>query len=283
MKRAVVFMIIFCQSVVLFSQFEIKANLEVESDKEHAIKAVSNNAYGIFASGETGVWDIAAGKEGYGVYGHAGFGLAGVYGYANRDSRDGVVGWADGSAGEGLVGVGTGDGGKGIFGRALDKAEWAAYLWGGKGVIVRPRLSIENHDPQYPIHAGNLGQGNGNGAHLTDGGSWVSGSSRSFKENFETVDPHEVLAKVANLDITSWHYKKSKEGMHLGPMAEDFYAAFGLGDSDKYIESVDADGIALSCIQALIDRIRDLEIRYQELSHFNKEIQKEIQNLETKH
>lgn len=283
MRKSVLFIIIlFSPVVAIYSQFDIQANLEVEADKEHAILATSTQAYGVFASGQTGIWSIAQGKEGSGVYGHAGFGLYGVQGYANRDNQDGVVGWATGATGEGIVGIGSGENGKGIFGRALDKAEWAAYLWGGKGVIIRPRLSIENHDPQYPIHAGTLGQGNGNGAHLSDGGSWVSGSSRSIKENFEKIDPQEILSKVAQLNLTSWHYRNSNEGIHLGPMAEDFYAAFGLGDSDKYIASVDADGIALASIQALLQRIKQMEIRYDQLFSSYQELLVKFDGLQFK-
>ena len=42
-------------------------------------------------------------------------------------------------------------------------------------------------------------------------------------------------------------------------MAQDFYAAFGLGESDKGIDTVDADGVALAAIQGLNAVLMDKE------------------------
>lgn len=92
---------------------------------------------------------------------------------------------------------------------------------------------------------------NGNGAHLTAGGAWTNGSSREFKEDFEPVDGGEVLRRVVALPIQTWRYRGSEEGRHIGPMAEDFAQSFGLGAGDRYIATVDADGVALAAIQGL--------------------------------
>jgi hypothetical protein len=77
------------------------------------------------------------------------------------------------------------------------------------------------------------------------------GSSRSFKENFAPLDPSEVLAKVVELPISRYNFKADPDTPHVGPMAEDFYAAFGLGAGDKHIALNDLSGVALSAIQAL--------------------------------
>ena len=90
---------------------------------------------------------------------------------------------------------------------------------------------------------------------MTAGGTWTNGSSRTSKEAFEPVDPEAVLAKVAALPVQRWRYRDSDEGAHLGPMAEDFHAAFGLGASDAYIATIDADGVALAAIQGLQQRL----------------------------
>ena len=90
-----------------------------------------------------------------------------------------------------------------------------------------------------------------NGAHLTTGGTWTNGSSRAFKHAFETIDVSEVLARVVALPVSRWQYRESGEGVHLGPMAEDFAEAFGLGGSTQHISTVDADGVALAAIQGL--------------------------------
>lgn len=89
------------------------------------------------------------------------------------------------------------------------------------------------------------------GAHLTAGGTWTNGSSRTFKHAFEAIDVGDVLARVIALPLSRWQYKGSTEGEHLGPMAEDFAAAFGLGSSPQHIGTVDADGVALAAIQGL--------------------------------
>jgi hypothetical protein len=90
-----------------------------------------------------------------------------------------------------------------------------------------------------------------NGANLTTGGVWTNGSSRTFKQDFTAIDPTALLGKVIDLPITTWHYKNSDEGWHMGPMAEDFYAAFGLGGDDKHIGTVDSGGVALAAVQGL--------------------------------
>ena len=84
-------------------------------------------------------------------------------------------------------------------------------------------------------------------------------SDRNLKENFETVDPQAVLDRVNELEISRWVYKQRRDKPHMGPMAQDFHAAFGLGGSEKRIATVDADGVALASIQALTQRLEDRE------------------------
>ena len=74
----------------------------------------------------------------------------------------------------------------------------------------------------------------------------------SLKAGFEPVEPGEVLSILRNLRIETWHYRAQGPGVrHMGPMAEDFYSAFGLGPDDGYIATVDIDGVGLAAIQAL--------------------------------
>ena len=79
------------------------------------------------------------------------------------------------------------------------------------------------------------------------------------KENFAAVDGKDVLNKVLALPMTSWNYKdKDKAVRHLGPMAQDFHAAFGLnGEDDKHIAIVDEGGVALAAIQGLNQKLQD--------------------------
>ena len=93
---------------------------------------------------------------------------------------------------------------------------------------------------------------NGNGASLTIGGVWTNASSRTFKEDFSRVDAVGVLDKLVSMPVQTWFYKNDHdEGRHMGPVAEDFAAAFGLGADEKHIGSVDESGVAFAAIQGL--------------------------------
>jgi hypothetical protein len=65
---------------------------------------------------------------------------------------------------------------------------------------------------------------------------------------------------------------------HLGPMAQDFYAAFGLGEDDKHINTIDADGIALISIQALyelsLEKDKQIAAQSQEIDALKQRIEK---------
>jgi trimeric autotransporter adhesin len=90
------------------------------------------------------------------------------------------------------------------------------------------------------------------GATLAPGsGTWASASDRNLKTDVARLDDAAILAKVAALPIERWSYKSERGVRHVGPMAQDFYAAFGVGEDDKHITSIDEDGVALASIKAL--------------------------------
>lgn len=90
------------------------------------------------------------------------------------------------------------------------------------------------------------------------GGSWTSMSDRNAKENFAPVNPREILDKVAALPVQNWNYKSQPaETRHIGPTAQDFKAAFGVGESDTGITAVDTDGVALAAIQGLNQKLEE--------------------------
>jgi hypothetical protein len=86
-------------------------------------------------------------------------------------------------------------------------------------------------------------------------------SDRNLKENFAPVSPREVLDKVAALPISRWNFIGDVTTPHVGPMAQDFHAAFGLGTDDKHIATVDADGVALAAIQGLNQKVEEKDAR----------------------
>ncbi|WP_330257034.1 tail fiber domain-containing protein [Nocardia sp. NBC_00565] len=85
-------------------------------------------------------------------------------------------------------------------------------------------------------------------------------------EHDSVVNGYNVLAEVMKLPISTWRYEwEPADVRHLGPMAQDWRAAFGLGDSDKQIYNVDANGVALVCIQALQRQIVELRAEIDRL------------------
>ncbi len=105
-------------------------------------------------------------------------------------------------------------------------------------------------------------------------GTLVHGSDRNAKERVVSVDTQEVLEKVAAMPLYEWSYK-GQGARHLGPMAQDFYAAFGLGDTDKGIATVDADGVALAAIQGLYQQVQEQTAQIARLRAENEALRAE--------
>jgi hypothetical protein len=100
-------------------------------------------------------------------------------------------------------------------------------------------------------------------------------SDRNLKQHFASVDRDAVLERVAGLPISTWTYKTEEgEHRHIGPMAQDFMATFQVGSSDRTILPVDADGVALSAIQALYRRVLRVEEE-------NRALRKEVDLLQS--
>ena len=119
------------------------------------------------------------------------------------------------------------------------------------------------------------------GAYLSTGGQWTDASDRNLKENFEPVDPQAVLEQVAQLPITTWNYRAEDDSVrHLGPVAQDFYAAFGLGADDTHIAPLDASGVALAAIQGLYQQNQELRAENAQLRARLDELEARLAALE---
>jgi len=97
--------------------------------------------------------------------------------------------------------------------------------------------------------------------------NWAATSDRSVKENFERIDCTWIAEQVAALPITEWNMRAQDDSIrHIGPMAQDFHAAFGLGTDERTINLTDLDGVALAAIQGLYEMIeeRDARIAWQQ-------------------
>ncbi len=124
----------------------------------------------------------------------------------------------------------------------------------------KPTLTA--YGPVEEITQGN----NGQGAEALTGGSRLV-SSRDVKEVVAPADPSDMLRRLAALPISVWTYLEAGEPTrHIGPMAQDFSAAFGVGRSDRYINSIDAIGVTMAAVQALEARLRESDDRINELA-----------------
>ena len=116
--------------------------------------------------------------------------------------------------------------------------------------------------------------------------AWSSTSDSRTKENFAAINGEEFLKKIAGFSLTSWNYKTQnpKTFRHYGPMAQDFYAAFG---KDKYgtigndttINSADFAGVSFIAIQALEKRTAEYKKENAELKAMLLQLRKEMDEL----
>ncbi len=110
-----------------------------------------------------------------------------------------------------------------------------------------------------------------NAGNLTIQGNLTELSSREQKHNITAMSSQTVLNKVLALPIREWSYKDSIDNIrHIGPMAEDFYQAFGLGESETGIATLDTSGVALAAIQGLNEKLTEqdkaLAVKNSEIS-----------------
>lgn len=105
------------------------------------------------------------------------------------------------------------------------------------------------------------------GVHLPQGaGSWATLSDRDSKTNTTPVEARAVLERVSKLNIATWSYRSQDASIrHIGPTAQDFFTAFGVGEDSRHISTVDADGVALAAIQALYELVREKAREIEEL------------------
>jgi hypothetical protein len=120
------------------------------------------------------------------------------------------------------------------------------------------------------------------GVELAAGGSgWSAVSDRRRKENFLALDGEDVLARLRGVPVSSWNYiTQDRSIRHMGPMAQDFHAAFGLGENELMINSVDIDGVNMAAIQALTARTDALQAENATLRQENADLRARVERIE---
>jgi trimeric autotransporter adhesin len=116
------------------------------------------------------------------------------------------------------------------------------------------------------------------GVRLAGGSSsWESLSDRNAKAGITPVDTGDILRRLSTIPISTWSYKdQTPSTRHIGPMAQDFRAAFATGEDDRYISAVDADGVALAAIQGLyqlaLQREGQIAAQQNQIADLEKEL-----------
>jgi hypothetical protein len=97
------------------------------------------------------------------------------------------------------------------------------------------------------------------GVYLPPGaGAWSMISDQQLKENLTQVNGKEVLERLKSIPVSYWNYSaQSTDIRHIGPTAQDFYAALSVGENNQHISTVDAHGVALAAIQGLLEVLNE--------------------------
>ena len=260
--------------------------------------------------GVYGVSSIPLGSAnvGYGVYGSSPNGV-GVVGLSTRS--DGVDGTS--SAGAGVSGhsntgigvIGTSNSSNGVVADSTELDALNADSVSGHGIRAHSRdafgifASSDNSNGiwgqsknHYGVAGADLGSGVGVYGKSASGyagqfdgkviaTSYLTNSDRNAKTGFKAVDGGSVLELVSRLPITSWAFKEDPKQRHIGPMAQDFHAAFGLsGTDDKHINLSDAAGVSLAAIQELNKRLQEKDVRIAALESMNSAFSARLAKLE---
>ncbi len=112
-------------------------------------------------------------------------------------------------------------------------------------------------------------------------GSWSSLSDRASKRRIEAVDPLEILDLLVELPISTWSYaSQDPKVRHMGPVAQDFFDAFELGEDERRISMVDADGVAFAAIQGMALLVQEQESLIAQHEHTIDDLQARVAALE---
>jgi hypothetical protein len=97
-----------------------------------------------------------------------------------------------------------------------------------------------------------------------DGGAWVNGSSRSYKENITDLTEEQALDVLTDLVPTSFTYKTDSEEVYLGFIAEDVPDLVATNDR-KGLVAMDIVAVLTKVVQTQQEQINDLQETIEEL------------------
>jgi hypothetical protein len=178
----------------------------------------------------------------------------------------------------------------GFYSFAAGARTWAtnsgSFVWGdGSG-----QITASTNDNSVTMRAAggyrllSSGSEPGPGVYLAPfGTSWTTISDRNAKKNFAPVNTESVLDKLAAIPVQEWNYKWEPDNAtpNLGPMAQDFKAAFYPGRDDKSISTLEFDGVELAAIQGLNQKLQEKDVEIQQLQKSVAELRQLMSQLAT--
>jgi len=234
----------------------------------------SDKSYWNSVTGSSGTVGGGAGNTAGGYYATVGGGRANT---ANGESAT-VAGGADNHANGECSFAG---------GRQATAAHKGAFVWGD----ATSGYLHSTGDNQFIVRASGgawlyTHGGLTTGVKLESGsGAWASVSDRAAKENLAPVDQQALLARLAAIPISTWNYTTQDPAIrHVGPMAQDFNALLPDlgGEGETYINTLDADGVALAAIQGLYQRAQEQAARIDQLEAENAALRQGMADIEAR-
>jgi hypothetical protein len=254
--------------ILLGFPLQLSAQVLVQAVTVPAIRGESEQSSGVSGLSLAGNGVSGITLEGVGVYAYSsnGFGLE-----AHSESNYGIKGNSSGSHGAYFRGAsgsasivlggsnyiaGSDDG---VIMSDPTKSSSDIILVSNDALVIK--LDNDNNEAgQFEIWKGNNEEifAVDESGNVKLDGTTIHSSDRNRKTNFQPVKTADILAKLCAIPIEKWNYKEDTM-THIGPTAQDFYAAFNLGQDEKTICAVDADGVLMAAVQALAQENQTLK------------------------
>ncbi len=161
----------------------------------------------------------------------------------------------------------------------FDRTDGATVQFAAKG--TKGALNVEtNHQLEFGTNnttrmtiaaGGNVGIGISpthllhlNGGAYCDGGAWVPGSSREYKENIQALSTDEAMEAFKDLNPVKFNYKVNKEEDYLGFISEDVPELVATKER-KGVSPMDVVAVLTKVVQEQQKTIAELKEKVEKL------------------